>query len=93
MRERRLLQGRIYSWQQEFGKERGVLDDEGLRTERRLLEERNTPMLKPFRTMRPMEGSRTKDGKRALSLRGVTRKALETASAWPPPCWGWPGRS
>ena len=35
MRERRLLQGRIHSWQQELGKERGVLEEEGLRTELR----------------------------------------------------------
>ena len=139
-RERRLLQGRIHSWQQELGMERGVLGDEGLRTElrqvigtlqiedhkmeeiplenRRLLEERDTPMLKLSMTMRQMEGSRTssmaggksctpipqgaggglqraavdhfdphaeegtKEGKRALSLRGLARKALETASLW-----------
>ena len=35
VRERRLLQGRIHRGQQELGKEKGVLEDEGLRPELR----------------------------------------------------------
>ena len=59
MRERKLMQGRIPSWQQELGKERGVLEDEGLCTERRLLKEQEKPRLKPSRTVRPRAGRRS----------------------------------
>merc|ERR1712181_204770 len=70
MRERRQLASRIHTWQEELGKE-AVLDDEGLRAELRqaikallvkenlrLLEERDTLMLKLTHVMRQLEGSR-----------------------------------
>ena len=51
MRERRLLQGMIHSWQQELDRERQAMRDKDLQREeipkenRYLLEERDAPML------------------------------------------------